>query len=122
MRMQKKRFRIGELAKHLEVEKFVVRFWEKEFNLKPHRSEGKQRFYEEKDIERFKHIKSLLYEGGFTIAGAKKHLLSTKQKSPTLPSIEPSGAIIPSLPTCSSQWSKQLLELQEKLIQLKKLL
>src|SRR3990172_4179974 len=74
MRMQKRQFRIGELAKHLGVEKFVVRFWEKEFDLKPTRSEGGQRFYEEKDLEKLQMIKSLLYEEGFTISGAKKIL------------------------------------------------
>jgi len=74
MKMQKKQFRIGELAKHLEVERFVIRFWEKEFNFNAHRSEGGQRFYQEDDLEKFKKIKILLYEKGFTIAGAKKQL------------------------------------------------
>ena len=74
MRMQKRQFRIGELAKHLGVEKFVVRFWEKEFGLKPSRSDGGQRFYEEKDLEKLQLIKTLLYDKGFTISGAKKVL------------------------------------------------
>ena len=74
MRMQKRQFRIGELAETLGVERFVVRFWEKEFGLKPTRSDGGQRFYEEKDLETLQAIKELLYERGFTIAGAKKHL------------------------------------------------
>lgn len=72
MKMQKKQFRIGELSKSLEVERFVIRFWEKEFNVTGNRSQGGQRFYEEKDLERFRSIKTLLYEQGFTIAGAKK--------------------------------------------------
>lgn len=74
MRMQKRKFRIGELAQHLNVERFVVRFWEKEFGLKTDRSGGGQRFYEESDIERFMLIKDLLYNKGFTIAGAKQEL------------------------------------------------
>lgn len=78
MKMQKRQFRIGELAEHLGVEKFVVRFWEKEFNLGAHRSQGGQRFYEENDLKRFQCIKKLLYEQKFTIAGAKKKL----QESP----------------------------------------
>lgn len=72
MKMQKKQFRIGELAKNLGVERFVIRFWEKEFNVTGNRSEGGQRFYEAKDLEKFRSIKKLLYEQGFTIAGAKK--------------------------------------------------
>lgn len=74
MRMQKRQFRIGELAKHLNVKKFVIRFWEKEFALRATRSDGGQRFYNEDDIHSFCIIKSLLYEQGFTIAGARKHL------------------------------------------------
>src|SRR5438105_406392 len=74
MKIEQRKFRIGTLAEKLEVERFVVRFWEKEFNIKSHRSSGKQRFYTEKDFERFSMIKELLYDKGFTIAGAKKFL------------------------------------------------
>jgi DNA-binding transcriptional MerR regulator len=74
MKMQKRKFRIGELANKLELERFVVRFWEKEFNIKTKRSQGSQRFYDENDLKKFEHIKRLLYEEGFTIVGAKKKL------------------------------------------------
>ena len=73
--MGKKQFRIGELAKALNVEKYVVRFWEKEFGLTADRSEGGQRFYTSDDLARFKGIKTLLYEQGFTISGARKQML-----------------------------------------------
>ena len=74
MRMRKKRFRIGELADKLEIERFIVRFWERQFDLKTIRSYGKQRYYDERDFERFQKIKELLYQRGFTIAGARKEL------------------------------------------------
>ena len=74
MRMQKRQFRIGEFAKHLNIERFVVRFWEKEFNLKTDRSLGGQRFYSEEDLDMFTKIKELLYNKGFTIAGAKQQI------------------------------------------------
>lgn len=74
MKMQKRKFRIGELAKKLELERFVVRFWEKEFSIKTKRSQGSQRFYDENDLKKFELIKRLLYEEGFTIVGAKKKL------------------------------------------------
>jgi len=74
MKMQKRKFRIGELAKKLELERFVVRFWEKEFSIKTKRSQGSQRFYDENDLRKFELIKRLLYEEGFTIVGAKKKL------------------------------------------------
>lgn len=74
MKMQKRMFRIGDLAEKLSIEKFVIRFWEKEFKVKTIRSDGGQRFYSQEDLERFQRIKQLLYENGFTIAGAKKEL------------------------------------------------
>ncbi|HSC25439.1 MAG TPA: MerR family transcriptional regulator [Candidatus Babeliales bacterium] len=74
MKMQKRKFRIGELANKLELERFVVRFWEKEFNIKTQRSQGSQRFYDENDLKKFQSIKQLLYVEGFTIIGAKKKL------------------------------------------------
>lgn len=74
MRMQKRKFRIGEFAKNLNVEKFVIRFWEKEFALRTGRSIGGQRFYNENDLALFVKIKELLYEQGFTIAGAKQQI------------------------------------------------
>ena len=84
MKMAKKEFRIGELAKRLEVEKFVIRFWEKEFNIKTKRSQGSQRFYDENDLRKFELIKRLLYEEGFTIVGAKKRLKEkiSREKTP----------------------------------------
>lgn len=81
MKMQKQLFRIGDLATKLGVEKFVIRFWEKEFNVKTTRSNGGQRFYSNDDFEQFKEIKQLLYERGFTIAGAKKQLISSYSKN-----------------------------------------
>ncbi len=83
MKMKKKKFRIGELAKKLGVERFVIRFWEKEFDLSSARSTGGQRFYDTDDLARFTHIKQLLYEKGFTISGAKKQMsISTKVTAP----------------------------------------
>jgi DNA-binding transcriptional MerR regulator len=70
----KNQFRIGTLAKELGIERFVIRFWEKEFGIFSHRSPGGQRFYQQKDFEQFKLIKELLHEKGLTIAGAKKIL------------------------------------------------
>jgi len=72
--MAKRQFRIGELATALNVEKYVIRFWEKEFNLSATRSEGGQRFYTSDDLRTFIHIKDLLYTKGYTIAGARQQL------------------------------------------------
>ena len=77
MKMEKKKFRIGELADKVGVERFVIRFWEKEFAISSTRSTGGQRFYTETDLALFQKIKQLLYEEGFTISGAKKKLSSS---------------------------------------------
>jgi DNA-binding transcriptional MerR regulator len=78
------RFRIGELSKKLCVEKFVIRFWEKEFDIQPKRSEGQQRFYTEHDFKKFVAIKDLLYNRGFTIAGARKQLKQSAHRRAVL--------------------------------------
>ena len=81
-RMARRRFRIGELAKELKVKKFVIRFWEKEFDFKSDRSNGGQRYYTQEDLMQFITIKDLLYNQGYTIAGAKSKLSSPKKVVP----------------------------------------
>ena len=68
-------FRIGEVAELCRLPAYVLRFWETEFpQLKPVKSSTGQRMYRHKDVESVLHIKKLLYEEGFTIAGARKQL------------------------------------------------
>ena len=68
-------FRIGEVAELVGVESHVLRYWEGEFKMRPHRSSSGQRLYRKRDISRFLKIKRLLHTQGFTIAGARKALL-----------------------------------------------
>ena len=68
-------FKIGEVCEIVGVEPYVLRFWETEFpNLAPEKSKTGHRVYKKKDVENVLRIKELLYERGFTIAGARKHL------------------------------------------------
>jgi len=68
-------FRIGEVSRLCHLPAYVLRFWETEFpQLKPVKSSTGQRMYRRKDVENVLHIKQLLYEEGFTIAGARQHL------------------------------------------------
>ena len=68
-------FRIGEVAKLAGLETYVLRFWESEFPaLRPGKSSTGQRLYRRREVEMVLRIKSLLYEQGFTIAGARKKL------------------------------------------------
>ena len=67
--------KIGEAAKVIGVEPYVLRFWETQFQiLKPKHARSKHRFYQPRDIETLKLIKRLLHEEGFTIAGANKYI------------------------------------------------
>jgi len=78
--MSKRKFRIGDLAEELNLKKFVVRYWEKEFDLQSDRSFGGQRYYTEDDLAQFNLIKDLLYNKGFTIIGARQQLKTLKKK------------------------------------------
>ncbi len=70
-------FKIGEVGKLLEVEPYVLRYWEREFLLNPKRSRSGQRLYRHGDVERLLRIKRLLHTEGYTIAGAKKVIART---------------------------------------------
>ncbi|HEY4739172.1 MAG: MerR family transcriptional regulator [Candidatus Acidiferrales bacterium] len=73
--LQKSLFRIGEVSRLTETKAFVLRYWETEFPmLQPVKSPSGHRLYRREDIETVFEIKRLLYEEGFTIAGARKHL------------------------------------------------
>jgi DNA-binding transcriptional MerR regulator len=68
-------YKIGEACKQLDIQPYVLRYWETEFAaLSPSKSRSGQRVYGEDDLRLIRRIKELLYEEGFTIAGAKKRL------------------------------------------------
>ena len=75
-RVQKRLYyKIGEACKALGIQPYVLRYWETEFPaLTPSKSRSGQRVYSEKELEIIRRIKELLYEEGYTIAGAKKKL------------------------------------------------
>src|SRR5262245_14510791 len=68
-------YKIGEACKALDIQPYVLRYWETEFpSLNPTKSKSGQRVYTDREIEVIRRIKQLLYEEGYTIAGAKKKL------------------------------------------------
>src|ERR1019366_7603302 len=68
-------FRIGEVSRLTSTKPFVLRYWETEFPmLQPVKSPKGHRLYRRQDIETVFVIKRLLYDEGFTIAGARRHL------------------------------------------------
>jgi DNA-binding transcriptional MerR regulator len=72
---EKQTFKIGEVCEMMQVEPYVLRYWETEFeDLQPPKNAMGQRVYRTRDIEVVYLIKKLLYEEGYTIAGARKQL------------------------------------------------
>lgn len=72
---------IGAVAKELELETHVIRFWELKFpQIKPEIGRGKRRYYFDKEVAVLNKIKSLLYDEGYSIAGLQK-LLKKRKKS-----------------------------------------
>jgi DNA-binding transcriptional MerR regulator len=68
-------YKIGEVCSLTDTQPYVLRFWESEFpQLAPNKSRTGQRIYRPRDVELILEIKKLLYDEGFTIAGARKKL------------------------------------------------
>jgi len=73
-------YSIGEVAEMFEVNKSLIRFWEKEFIIiKPKKNKKGNRYFTEKDINNFKIIFHLVKERGYTLDGAKKKLRENKE-------------------------------------------
>ena len=71
-------YRIGEVSRLSELKPFVLRYWETEFPmLEPVKSPSGHRMYRQQDVDMVFKIKRLLYDEGFTIAGARRHLRET---------------------------------------------
>jgi len=71
-------YRIGEVSRLTALKPFVLRYWESEFPmLQPVKSPSGHRLYRQEDVDLVLKIKRLLYDEGFTIAGARRHLRDT---------------------------------------------
>jgi DNA-binding transcriptional MerR regulator len=82
-------YRIGEVSRLADLKPFVLRYWETEFPmLQPVKSPRGHRLYRQEDVDLVLRIKRLLYDEGFTIAGARRHLLEQGPESGPLTSVE----------------------------------
>jgi DNA-binding transcriptional MerR regulator len=109
-------FRIGEVARLCRLPAYVLRFWETEFpQLKPVKSGTGQRMYRQRDVETVLRIRKLLYDQGFTIAGARQHL-----KAELKPAQRQNGLPFPKQQRSADQLKKLRQGLQEILVILKK--
>ena len=71
----KRYFTIGEVGGLCAVKPHVLRYWEAEFpQLKPVKRRGNRRYYQRQDVILIRQIKSLLYEQGYTIGGARQKM------------------------------------------------
>ena len=114
----KQYFKIGEVSTLTELETYVLRYWETEFkSIRPVRMGSNQRLYRRKDVDTILEIKKLLYDEGFTIAGAKKKILQNHKaeketpvakEEPPVPSSEP-------LKNLLQEVRNELLDLQQVL-------
>ncbi len=77
----KRYFTIGEVSELCGVKPHVLRYWEQEFEqLKPVKRRGNRRYYQRHDVIMIRQIRSLLYEEGFTIGGARQRLSGEEAK------------------------------------------
>ena len=78
----KRYFTIGEVSELCGVKPHVLRYWEQEFpQLKPVKRRGNRRYYQRHDVLLIRQIRSLLYDEGFTIGGARQRLTGDDAKS-----------------------------------------
>ena len=110
-------YRIGEVSRLADLKPFVLRYWETEFPmLEPVKSPSGHRLYRQEDVDLVLKIKRLLYDEGFTIAGARRHLRDLRnggaaaERNAGEPS--PFGAIEAVAPQLSR---KMLLDLRDAL-------
>lgn len=104
-------YSISEVSRITDIKAYVLRFWEKEFpTLKPKKNRGGNRIYQKREIDLINRIKTLLYDEGYTIDGARQKL-----KLLNKPSIKEKTAIGSNghLKNKIKQIKKELQELQK---------
>ena len=118
-------YSISEVSKITEIEQYVLRYWETEFEqLKPQKNRAGNRIYTNKDIQLILYIKELLREKKYTIEGAKKileeytqtktlHIEQPKEKSAV--EEEQEEQVEESLSTNNSELKKDLEEIKDVL-------
>ncbi|HZR36796.1 MAG TPA: MerR family transcriptional regulator [Nevskia sp.] len=115
---RKRYFAIGEVSDLCAVKPHVLRYWEQEFpQLKPIKRRGNRRYYQIDDVLMVRHIRSLLYEQGFTIGGARQRL-KDQPKAERLKSIQPAApapAERAAAPTAGSRKLKELHDIRSEL-------
>ncbi|MDB5969107.1 MAG: MerR family transcriptional regulator [Hydrocarboniphaga sp.] len=118
---RKRYFAIGEVSELCDVKPHVLRYWEQEFpQLKPVKRRGNRRYYQQDDVLIVRRIRSLLYEQGFTIGGARlrlkenpKGLVEAVRPAPA--AAEPGARAAPPAPRRNSEIKSLRTELESLL-------
>jgi DNA-binding transcriptional MerR regulator len=118
-------FKIGEVAKFTGIKTHVLRYWETEFkSIRPNKSRSNQRLYRKQDVDLILRLKDLLYNQGFTIAGARKKLREKPAKVVDAPVVksEPVAEVVGqlALPLAGSLDLKILKAIRQDILRLKK--
>lgn len=126
-------YKIGEVAKFTGIKPHVLRYWETEFKtIRPNKSRTNQRLYRKQDVELILLLKDLLYNQGFTIAGARKKLRAKPAVVPKAVA-PPSKAVAPppkprassdqmALPLSDSVDMSLIVELRKDILRIRKML
>ena len=117
---RKRYFAIGEVSDLCAVKPHVLRYWEQEFpQLKPIKRRGNRRYYQLDDVLMVRHIRSLLYEQGFTIGGARQRLKdqprNERLKQPLPPLNTANGNGNPPAAPAQSRKLKELHDIRSEL-------
>lgn len=120
---EKQYFKIGEVSALTDLEPYVLRYWETEFkNIRPVRMGSNQRMYRRRDLETILEIKHLLYEEGFTIAGAKKKIVHHRGEKEAHPVKEPVAPATPSAASKKEPLRGLLKSVRHELLEIRQLL
>ena len=120
-------YKIGEVAKFTGLKTHVLRYWETEFSaIRPNKSRSNQRLYRRQDIDLILRLKDLLYNQGFTIAGARKKLreklaktaVAAVEMSPPKKTAKATDQL--TLPLSGSYNPELLKEIRQDILHLKK--
>jgi DNA-binding transcriptional MerR regulator len=109
-------YRIGEVSRLTALQPFVLRYWEGEFPmLRPVKGPSGRRFYRQEDVDLVLKIKRLLYDEGFTIAGARRHLSEAEGNGSGAAHAENGSGPVPAEGPDAQINRKILLELRDRL-------
>jgi DNA-binding transcriptional MerR regulator len=87
-------YSISEVANITDTKAYVLRFWEKEFpTLRPRKNRGGNRIYQQREIDLINRIRTLLYEEGYTIEGARQRLKNQKVSESRAESAKSDGSL-----------------------------